>query len=152
MIEIVFSDLTFEVTVPQPPPGYKTMTSKERRKADEDRRNQIALQHRQKIKHPAVHHSFIYEYDVRNRMLIKKFHGPYIVNAIAVLFTGPNARIPAAMEDKRLSTPLLAAICTLVCFSEVWPRFFCYDFHTSPLSPLAPVSCHRLCRQEVHRD
>ena len=103
MIEIVFSDLTFEVTVPQLPPGYKTMTSKERRKADEDRRNQIALQHRQKIKHLAVHHSFIYEYDVRNRMLIKKFHGPYIVNAIAVLFTGPDARIPTATEEKQLS-------------------------------------------------
>jgi len=115
MMETVFNDLTFEVTIPQPPPNYKTMSSKERKKVDDDVRNQIALQHHETIKHLAARKSFIYQYDAQKQMLIKKFHGPYIVNTIAVLFTGPDARIPAAMEEKQLSTPLLATVCTLVC-------------------------------------
>jgi len=90
------------------------MTSKERRSAMRDINQQIALQHNAIIGRLSANFAFIYNRNLSKSSLVDKFHSVYIINTIALLFTGRNARFPAVVKDDQLSIPLLATVCTLV--------------------------------------
>jgi hypothetical protein len=115
-IDSLFSDLTFNINIPPPPPGYRQMSIKERREANKAITKEIASQQRATIMHLEAQQIYIYECDAKTQKYINKFHSTYIINAIGILFTGANARISSVMDSthEQLSVPLLAVVCTLV--------------------------------------